>query len=406
MSLATIVGAARSEDARVGAYDNHGRRLAVAGALSRAVEPLGDHGKLARHSVRAGGTQLALLAGPLNVQDRPVGILAVAIRSGPALSGVRSAGLRLALVLLVAMAGIVAIGAFLTRGIVSELQPLMATNRALGSGDLSARAPVESGGELGELAAGINQMAEQLQAAVETLELRVTERTEEIRRLMDARTEFFAGLSHELRTPIATILAQADLLASNDLPGPAASPIIQASGRQLLQVVNEILELAKAEAGRIDVELSDVRVASAVRELRPTFVSLAATGDVQLSVKIPRGLPPVHADPSRLREVLLNLVDNAVKYTPPGGRVEVSAVTRNGNVELHVADTGVGIPADAQAHIFEPFFRVKGTEAQRGQDSSGLGLAIAKRLIEAQGGTIDFESNGAGTKFTVRLPVA
>src|SRR5207247_8479413 len=135
-----------------------------------------------------------------------------------------------------------------------------------------------------------------LQASVETLEQRVEERTEQIRRLLDARSEFFAGLSHELRTPIAAILAQADLLVSDEASGAEAGRIVQASGEQLLKVVNEILDLAKAEAGRVEVEVGDVRVADVFRAIKPTFEPLAAASGVRLSVKTPRGLPAMRAD--------------------------------------------------------------------------------------------------------------
>lgn len=134
---------------------------------------------------------------------------------------------------------------------------------------------------------------------------------------------------------------------------------------------------------------------------------LARAGGVRLRTRIPRDLPHAKADAARLREVLVNLVDNAVKYTPAGGEVVVSAAANNGAVSILVSDTGVGIPADVGDRVFEPFFRVKGTRAQRGQPSSGLGLAVAKRFIEAQGGDLSFEPrDSGGTTFTVTLNAA
>jgi two-component system phosphate regulon sensor histidine kinase PhoR len=122
---------------------------------------------------------------------------------------------------------------------------------------------------------------------------------------------------------------------------------------------------------------------------------------------VPPDLPAVRADRQRLREVIVNLVDNAAKYTPEGGSVDLSAAARNGSVVVSVKDTGVGIPPESGEFIFEPFYRVRGTRAQQGQASSGLGLALAKRVVEAQGGTISFESKvGKGTTFTFTLELA
>ncbi|MGH2830534.1 MAG: sensor histidine kinase, partial [Actinomycetota bacterium] len=126
---------------------------------------------------------------------------------------------------------------------------------------------------------------------------------------------------------------------------------------------------------------------------------------VRAKIRVPKDLPPVLADPRRLREILLNLVDNAVKYTPEGGTVEISAHALDGAVAIAVADTGIGIPPGTGDRVFEPFFRAEGVRTQQGQASSGLGLAVVKRLVEAHGGRIDYESApGAGTTFTFTVP--
>jgi signal transduction histidine kinase len=283
---------------------------------------------------------------------------------------------------------------------------LVSANRALGTGDLSARAPVMGHDELGELATGFNEMAVRLQANVETLELRVEERTEEIRRLLRERTEFFAGLSHEFRTPLAIIRNQADLVAEDatDSSMADAGRVMSTSAEQLLELVNDILDTARAEVSSVDVELEPVRLSDVVNGLKPNLADLAQSAGLRLSTKVPANLPTVYADPTRLREVVLNLVDNAVKYTPDGGKVDVTAAAVNGHVELAVRDTGVGIPLEARDRMFQPFYRVRGTRTQRGQSSSGLGLALTKRLVEAQGGSIDFTSApGEGSTFVVKL---
>jgi signal transduction histidine kinase len=357
---------------------------------------------------RDGSQEVETLYAPFDVQGQRLGTLAVTAQTAPAYSSVRGTGIRLGLILLAAMAGMVGIGALMSRFILAQLSPLIETNRALGSGDFSARVPVVSEDELGQVARGVNQMAEQLQANVETLESRVAQRTEEVRRLLEERTEFFAGLSHELRTPLAVILSQAQMLRNlNGRKTGEVSEAITESAQQLLGLVNEILELARAEASGIQLHIEDLRLPEVMRSLRGTLIGLSRSGGLKLNVDVPRDLPPVQADGERLRQVLLNLVDNAVKYTPPGGSVRLSAGAQNGTVTVSVADSGVGIPSEIGDRIFEPFFRVPDTSPQGGQASSGLGLALTKRLVEAHGGQLWYESGEAeGTTFRFTLPTA
>ena len=410
---AKLATAAPDSRSGVTIYDAAGSPIASTGleVASRERPDLSGAG-LVRRTGRSGSQEIATLFAPLDVQGIRLGTIAVTAPTAKAFASVRGAGVRLALVLLAGLVGIVAIGIVLTRFILSQVRPLVATNRALGFGDLSARAPVLGRDELGELALGVNQMAEQLEANVETLELRVQQGTEEVRRLLRERTEFFAALSHEFRTPLAVILRQADLLLDprTKKTGRWASQsgtMLKDSGQQLLLLINDILDLAKAEAGGLDVNLEEVRLAEAVNDLRRTISGLAKGSGLSMSIKVPTDLPAVRADRARLREIILNLVDNAVKYTPEGGRVELSAAGRNGNVVVSVSDTGVGIPAEARENMFEPFYRVKGITAQRGQASSGLGLALTRRLVEAQGGKINYESEaGAGSTFTFTLTSA
>jgi signal transduction histidine kinase len=186
-----------------------------------------------------------------------------------------------------------------------------------------------------------------------------------------------------------------------------AGKTLEDSGRQLLMLINDILQLAKAEAGKIEVNLANTSLPEVVKGLRRTIEGLARGSGVKVAVDVPQDLPRVRADRARLREIILNLVDNAVKYTPAGGRVELSAATRNGHAHVSVSDTGVGIPSEAGDRIFEPFYRVEGTKALRGQASSGLGLALTKRLVEAQAGEITFVSTpDVGTTFTFTVPLA
>ncbi|MGH2739939.1 MAG: HAMP domain-containing sensor histidine kinase [Actinomycetota bacterium] len=375
---------------------------------SKGAEPPAT-GDLVRRNERIGESEIATLYAPLEIQGARQGTVAVTLPTEPVFASVRGAGLRLAAVLIGALLGIVAVGALISRLILNQVRPLVTTNRALGKGDLAARAPVLGNDELGELARGVNQMAEQLKASRDTLEMRVAQRTEEVERLLRERTEFFAALSHELRTPLAVIRNEAKMMldptyTKNGKTRPGVAKKIQRASDELLAYVDEILELARVESGRIEVDLQNVTLAKAIEDLRATSSGLAKAGDIKLSVKVPAGVPTVRADPRRLREVLLNLVDNAVKYTPAGGRVEISAVSRNGRVEVSVTDTGVGIPKEVSTRIFDPFYRVPGVKPQRGEPTTGIGLALTKRLVEAQGGHIGFVSKpGEGSTFTFTL---
>ncbi len=390
-------------------YDAKGRLLARSGRA--AAEPRAPTG-ITRRTHRIDGVEVATLYTPLAVQGTRAGTLALSVPTAPAFSTVRGAGTRVALILLFAMVGVVAIGATLSRRILGQVRPLVETSRALGHGDFEARAPVLSTDELGELARGVNQMAEQLQASYETLELRVAQRTEEVQRLLKERTEFFAALSHELRTPLAVIRGQAKMMLDPSYPKGTkwvtqTGMTIDDSSGQLLSLVNDVLDLARAEAGRMEVDLEPLTLSDVVKDLRPMIEGLAHSSGLRVGIDVPRGLPAVTADRKRLREVIINLVDNAAKYTPDGGRVDLSATANNGAVIVSVSDTGVGIPPESGELIFEPFYRVRGTKAQRGQASSGLGLALAKRVVEAQGGTITFDSElDVGTTFTFTLPRA
>ncbi len=392
-------------------YDAAGSRIAARGLIPEdtTLPDAARTGSVAKVSTVA-GREIETVYAPLELQGRPVGALAVATETGPAFASVRGTGIRLGLILLGAMAGIVAIGALLSRAILKQLRPLVQTNRDLGSGNLDARAPVMGNDELGELARGVNQMADQLQASIETLESRVEQRTQEVQRLLRERTEFFAGLSHELRTPLAVILSQAQLLRDPTFKKTRAGledlgHTIGDSAEHLLSHVNEILELARAELGGVELQLEELDLGEMLRSMRGTVEGLAGASELEMKMPPARKLPPVRADRERLRQILLNLVDNAVKYTPAGGSVELGASARNGDVLVSIRDTGVGIPSEVGERIFEPFYRVPGTTAQRGQASSGLGLALTKRLVEAHGGDIWFESKtDHGTTFTVTLP--
>ncbi|MGH2377455.1 MAG: sensor histidine kinase, partial [Candidatus Limnocylindria bacterium] len=230
-----------------------------------------------------------------------------------------------------------------------------------------------------------------------------------LRRLETLRADFVANVSHELRTPIASLKAMAETLEQGAIDDPAAArDFVGRMHREidgLAQLVAELLSLTRVESGQEAVEprpgASEELLASAVARLRP----LADRAGVSLELAPLPPLPPVLADPERVAQVLSNLIHNAVKYTPPGGRIELGAHAEDDAVAVSVSDTGVGIDTEDLERIFERFYKADRSRAGGG---TGLGLAIAKHIVQAHGGRIWAESDGLGrgARLVFTLPVA
>lgn len=408
--LDAAVATASSSAPGLALYDPDGTRLAGSAETPFTAPARRPTADLARVNHEVAGRRLSTVFSPLELQGEGVGTLAVTLPADGAAAFSRTTAWRLATVLLLGMAATVGIGILLSRSVLRQVTALHATSRRLAEGQLEARSPVLSDDEIGGLARVINQMAAELETSRGDLEARVADRTREIERLLRERTEFFASLSHELRTPIAIILSQAKMMLDAGYRRQSQTSIpawkaVEASSEQLLDVVNAVLNVARAESGRLEMDLRDVDVHDLVDDVLPTLRTLATAAEVTLTIDVDPHPLRVRADPARLREVLLNLVDNAAKYTPAGGRIVLSAVRREGAVQVSVSDNGIGIPVEAHERIYEPFFRVPGSTPQREQLSSGLGLALAKRFVDAQGASLSFTSRpGAGSSFTVTFP--
>lgn len=388
-------------------YDPTGARIAATNApVPEAPSPVPQTTQIVFQRARLGDHTSVTAYTGFKLAGRPAGTIGVTL---PASYGAASAGpaaARLVALVVAAMLLAALAGAAVSSVILRQLRALVDTSRRLGEGELSTRAQVFSRDEHGELAMTLNRMAEQLEASHETLESQVEERTQEIHRLLRDRTEFFAGLSHELRTPIAIILAQADMLLGRggDKMRVEAGEAIRLSAAQLLDVVNDILDLARTEAGTIEVDLQPVALDELLTDLHPMLANMSAAADISLTFEVSGGGAIVAADAARLREVVVNLVDNAVKYTPEGGTIGVLTDSDADVVRVSVTDSGVGIPDEVGDRVFEPFYRVAGTRPQRGQASTGLGLALVRRWVEAQGGTITWRTRPeGGTTFTFTL---
>jgi signal transduction histidine kinase/CheY-like chemotaxis protein len=256
--------------------------------------------------------------------------------------------------------------------------------------------------------AGILAERQAVTEAQRRMATELTASVEALTRASQAKSAFLANMSHELRTPLNAIIGFSDLMRMEEPDGdrrnvPADwAEHIHSSGRHLLGMINDILDLAKVEAGRLDLRTGPLRIDTAVQETLITLAPLLDTKKLRVETQLP--VLTAHADRIRFRQILENLLSNAIKFTPEGGRITVTtAATDDGLVSITVSDTGVGIAAADHDRIFQEFQQVG--DPDRHRSGTGLGLALTKRLVEAHGGDIRVVSEpGAGSSFTVRLP--
>ena len=289
-----------------------------------------------------------------------------------------------------AFAAAVAVSTFTTRRIVGPVRSMMQASQRIAAGDYHERVQVPGQDELGALAQAFNQMAETL------------EQTEE------RRLELIGDVAHELRTPLSSIKGIMEGLVDGVIAAePTTFLLVQREVARLQRLVHDLEELSRAEAGQVSLNLrtavpADLIHAAADR-LRPQFEDKG----VSLRLDIPTDLPQARADSGRIIQVLLNLLGNALQYTPSEGQVTIRAWREGREVVMAVQDTGIGIPAEHLPHIFERFYRVDKSRSRTG-GGSGIGLTIAKHLVEAHGGRIWAASPGPGqgSVFTFTLPLA
>jgi signal transduction histidine kinase len=299
---------------------------------------------------------------------------------------------------------------------VQPIRVLQAGAAKIGAGQLGNRIQVRTGDELEGLAAQFNSMATALQESYTGLERKVEERTHEIEekgRQLEAanqhKSEFLANMSHELRTPLNAIIGFSEVLLQRMFGALNAKQEeylqdVLSSGRHLLSLINDILDLSKVEAGRMELELGRFDLPATLQDTQILVRERAARHGITLALEVDGGLGAVVADERKLKQVVLNLLSNAVKFTPEGGRVEVRAVPTNGAVEISVTDTGIGIAPENQEAIFEEFRQVSGDYAHK-REGTGLGLTLARKFVELHGGRIWVKSQlGQGSTFTFSLP--
>ena len=290
---------------------------------------------------------------------------------------------------LVAVAIALVITFFLSRRILAPVKALTLTARRLGQGDFSQRVQVQDKGELGELAQAFNSMASDLEQA------------EQLKRNM------VADVAHELRTPLSNIRGYLEAARDGVIKSDADTiRSLEEEAILLSQLVDDLQELALAEAGELKLDIQAEDIAELINQAVAAVRAQAAAKGVSVSIDLPDKLPSVNIDCHRTSQVLRNLLDNAVAHTAKGDTIMVTAWQQANRVKVSVTDTGEGISAEELPNIFERFYRVDKSRT-RATGGSGLGLTIAKRLVEAHGGTIEAQSElGKGSRFDFTLPVS
>jgi histidine kinase len=282
----------------------------------------------------------------------------------------------------------VLVSTFVTRRIVRPVQEMKDASRRIADGRYDERVRVPGEDELADLAHSFNQMAHRLA------------QTEERRR------QLIGDVAHERRTPLSGIKSVIEGLQDGVLPAePATFANVQRELIRLQRLVRDLEELSKAESRQISLEQEPTSPAAFVETAASRLAHQFQDKDVQLQIDLPPALPLVNVDPARMTQVMLNLLGNALQYTPTGGRVMVRAWADDGRVHIAVQDTGIGLTSEHLRHIFERFYRADKSRSRAG-GGSGIGLTISKHLVEAHNGRLQAASPGPnqGSTFTVTLP--
>jgi signal transduction histidine kinase/DNA-binding response OmpR family regulator len=377
------------------------------------------------------------LARSLILDGRPSGVICIRSDMNALNERLKLYVVIASIVLLISLLAALAVSAVFRKSVAQPIIQLAGVAREVSlNRSYSLRVPkVHGHGEVSVLINSFNEMMAQiekgkasLQQAHDELELRVEERTaelvaaqkkveaysesvlrakEDVERASRFKDQFLSTMSHELRTPLNAVLGFSELLADDrygPLTGRQARYVnhIHTSGHHLLRLINDILDLSKIEAGRLQLTIEDVAVDQSFGEVCESLQPLVEKNEHQLIHRAPRGLA-VRADGTRFRQMLMNLLGNAIKFTPKGGRIELVAKQVDDIVRVEVHDSGPGIPPEEKQRIFEAFHRMDQNE--RSSEGTGLGLAITRKLVELHGGQLSVESEvGAGSCFFFTLP--
>jgi signal transduction histidine kinase len=286
--------------------------------------------------------------------------------------------------------------------------PLLREDVLLGALVMSRKSPGPFAREVIEL---LKTFATQSAVAIQNARLfrELAEKSRELEEASRHKSHFLASMSHELRTPLNAILGFNEMILGQiygEVPPDMKEPLedIQKSGKHLLRLINNVLDLAKIEAGKMELALADYSVHDTVESVRSTLRPLAEAKGLELVVRVPEDIPLAYGDGGRLTQCLMNLAGNSLKFTKEG-RVEIAVEAENGHLRYRVSDTGIGIPPDKIPALFSEFKQTDATIASE-YGGTGLGLSITKKFVEMHGGRIWVESEqGKGSVFTLEVPL-
>jgi len=286
-----------------------------------------------------------------------------------------------------ALALAIVLGSILARSLTRPLRELSTATQAVAQGDLGYQVEVRSKDEIGQLADSFNQMSADLAKSSQL------------------RKQTTANIAHDLRTPLSVIMGYTEALNDGKLTGtPEVYTTMHQVSQHLSHLIDDLRTLSLADAGELPINLQMIPVVTLLERTTAAYTPQAQEQVVSLEVKTDPDNPKIEVDPDRMSQVLGNLVSNALRYTPSGGWIELSATAAEGDVCIMVQDNGTGIPPEDLPKVFTRFYRGDKSRQQNGE--AGLGLTIAKSLVEMQGGTISVESViGEGTTFTIRFPL-
>jgi signal transduction histidine kinase len=288
---------------------------------------------------------------------------------------------------LVGMVIALVLGIILSRTLTRPIRELTRATHAVSEGDLSQQVPVRSKDELGELAQAFNKMSAELSRSI------------------NARRQMTADIAHELRTPLSLILGHAEAVHDGVLqPSTENFEIIREEATRLEHLINDLRTLSLADAGELSMQVETIEPQRLIQEVSILYQYQAQKRNIAFALEVAPNLPLIEVDPGRITQVLTNILDNALRHTPEGGRILFAAREVENMVEVSVQDSGPGLSIEDLDRIFERLYRADPSR-HREDGGSGLGLAIAKSIVQAHGGQISAEAEpGSGLRIKIRLP--